>query len=119
MQSKEGAFMVSFIHLVGRQILCYRLVRLPLVSFGRYACLLAALLLTSCSTASSVISHAASTATAGPAPVTTPLASPPKNCAITPPPQVLHLDQLGGNSNVQLVGGGPFWIYGNYYQNIL
>ncbi len=111
--------MVSFIHPVGRQILCYRPVRMPLVSFGRYVCLLAALLLTSCSTASLVRSNATSTTTAGPAPVMTPLASPPQNCAITPPPQVQHLDHLGDNSNVQLVGGGPFWIYSSYYQNIL
>lgn len=35
------------------------------------------------------------------------------------PPQQQHLDSLGMNSDVQLVGGGPFWIYGSNYQSVL
>jgi hypothetical protein len=35
------------------------------------------------------------------------------------PPQTQHLDHLGANSRVQLVGGGPFWIYGGFYQDAL
>lgn len=50
---------------------------------------------------------------------TTPLASPPQNCTIKPPPQQKHLDGLGSNVNVQLVGGGAFWFYGIYYQSVL
>lgn len=50
---------------------------------------------------------------------TTPLASPPQNCTIKSPPQQKHLDGLGSNMNVQLVGGGAFWFYGIYYQSVL
>ncbi len=93
---------------------------------GRSACLLVALFLTSCSSANTSISHTTPTtpantviATAGPAPVTAPLAPPPQNCPLRPPPQKQHLDHLGMNTDVQLVGGGAFWIYGGYYQSIL
>ncbi len=110
-----------------------RLTHLPLVSLGSCVCLLAGLLLTSCSsastvnshvtptatTASTVISHVTPTATTGPVPVTTPLAPPPQQCALRPPPQVQHLDHLGDNTDVRLVGGGPFWIYGTYYPSVL
>jgi len=51
--------------------------------------------------------------------VTTPLAPPPKDCAIKPPPQQKRLDSLGLNTNVQLVGGGAFWIYDGFYPSIL
>ena len=106
----------------------------PQGALGRCISLLAVLLLTGCSSANTVISRATPTATAastvisyatpptapaGPAPVTTPLASPPQNCALRPPPGVQHLDHLGMNTDVHLVGGGPFWIYGFYYQSIL
>jgi hypothetical protein len=52
-------------------------------------------------------------------PITTPLAPPPQDCAIKPPPQQKHLDSLGANTNVQLVGGGEFWFYGMYYTSVL
>lgn len=52
-------------------------------------------------------------------PATTPLASPPQDCPIKPPPQQKHLDSLGLNSNVQLVGGGVFWFYGMFYTSVL
>ena len=87
------------------------LAHLPAGSLARCVCLLTVLLLTSCSSAS--------TATGGLAPVTRPLAPPPQQCAIQPPPEVLHLDSLGANRNVHLVGGGPFWIYGGFYHSVL
>jgi hypothetical protein len=96
-----------------------RLTHPPHVSFGSCVCLLALLLLTSCSSANRVIAHATPTATAGPAPVTTRLAPPPQNCNINPPPQQQHLDSLGTNRDVQLVGSGPFWIYSSYYPSVL
>lgn len=110
-----------------------RLTHLPLISLGSCLCLLAGLLLTSCSSASTtisratptataastIISHATPTATTGPMPLKTPLAQPPQNCSLIPPPQVKHLDQLGDNIDVRLVGGGPFWIYGTYYPTVL
>jgi hypothetical protein len=65
------------------------------------------------------IPYATSTAAAGPMPITAVLAPPSQNCAITPPPHELTLAQLGDNSNVQLVGGGPFWFYGGFYQSVL
>jgi len=52
-------------------------------------------------------------------PITTPLAAPPQNCALQPPPQQMHLDHLGENLDVQLEGGGPFWIYGFFYQSVV
>ena len=52
-------------------------------------------------------------------PIMTPLAPPPQDCAIKPPPQQKHLDSLGSNTNVQLVGGGVFWFYGMYYTSVL
>jgi hypothetical protein len=52
-------------------------------------------------------------------PITTPLAAPPQNCALKPPPQQMHLDHLGLNSDVLLEGGGPFWIYGFFYQSVV
>ncbi len=105
------------------------------------ACLLTALLLISCASSSTGISNATSTGASGSprstpaaptsisqatstvitslAPVTTPLASPPRDCAIKPPPQQKHLDSLGLNTNVQLVGGGAFWIYDGFYPSVL
>src|SRR5215467_12909798 len=94
------------------------------VAGGGGVCLLAVLLLTSCSSASPVTFHATSTATTksptisqatppvipGLAPVMTKLSAPPQQCVLRPPPQVLRLDHLGSNSDVHLVGGGPFWI---------
>ncbi len=109
------------------------LTHLPLVSLGSCLCLLAGLFLTGCSSASTAISHptptatvagtviihATPTATTGPVPVTTPLAPPPQHCPLRPPPQVQQLANLGGNTDVRLVGGGPFWIYGMYYPGVL
>lgn len=110
-----------------------------LIPFAISLCLLAALLLSSCSpsntttslttptatSAGTVISQPTSASTAiisvtptivsGLQPVTTPLAAPPQECVTKPPPSMRHLESLGGNSNVTLVGGGPFWIYGMYY----
>jgi hypothetical protein len=105
----------------------------PLVCLGSCLCLLVGLLLTSCSsastntpratatatTANTVISNATSSVTTHLTPVTTPIASPPQNCALLSTPGTRHLDNLGMNSNVTLVGGGPFWIYGAYYQSVL
>jgi len=31
----------------------------------------------------------------------------------------MHVDGLGSNINVQLVGGGVFWIYGGFYPSVL
>lgn len=116
--------------------------RLPLFSIS-CACLLAALLLIGCSSPGPGVSSSSSARTSGSpnphitpaaptsipqatstvitslAPVTTPLAPPPHDCAIKPPPQQKHLDSLGSNTNVQLVGGGAFWIYGGFYSSIL
>lgn len=105
------------------------------------ACLLSALLLISCSSPNTGIANATSTVASGSphitataptsilpatstvitslAPVTTPLAAPPQDCAIKPPPQQKHLDSLGSNTNVQLVGGGAFWIYDGSYSSVL
>jgi hypothetical protein len=52
-------------------------------------------------------------------PITKPLAAPPQNCALKPPPQQMHLDHLGSNHDVQLEGGGTFWIYGFFYQSVV
>lgn len=104
-------------------------------------CLLTALLLISCSSPSTGISIATSTVTSGSplitptatasisqatstvitnlAPVTTPLAPPPQDCAIKPPPQQKRLASLGSNTNVLLVGGGAFWIYDGFYSSVL
>lgn len=105
------------------------------------ACLFIALLVISCSSPSTNTSNATATGTAGSpggtptapttipqtsstvitnlAPLTTPLAPPPENCAIKLPPQQKHLDSLGMNGNVQLVGGGVFWFYGLFYSSVL
>lgn len=107
-----------FLHLLP---LAYPL-RAPL---GRCVCLLAALLLISCSSANTnpVTLRPTPTATtagvapatvATPAPVTTPLAAPPQNCNTSLPPQRRHLD----SNNAQLLGGGPFWIYDGFYQRV-
>ena len=107
----------------------------------RCACLLTALLFISCSSPSTGISNATSTgASESPrntpavptsisqatstvitslAPVTTPLAPPPQDCAIKPPPQQKHLESLGSNTNVRLVGGGAFWMYESFYPGVL
>jgi hypothetical protein len=86
--------------------------------------LLVALLLAGCSSAASPTLSNATPAripppatTGGPTPVTTPLAAPPTNCAIKSPPATRHLASLGMNSNVDLIGGGPFWFYGMFYSN--
>lgn len=86
--------------------------------------LLAVLLLAGCSPATTpthsntVPTRTPSLATTGgPGPVTTPLALPPQNCAIKAPPARRHLDTLGMNTDVDLVGGGPFWFYGAFYGN--
>jgi hypothetical protein len=86
-------------------------------SLGISLCLLVVLLLTSCASANRVISPP--TTTTGPAPDTTLQASPPQDCAMRRPPQQQHLDSLGANRDVQLVGGGPFWFYGSFYQSVL
>lgn len=118
-------------HLAGRS---------PLFSASS-ACLLIALLGVGCSSPHAGISSATSTRTPGNSlltptpptsisqisptvitnlgPGTTPLAPPPQDCAIKPPPQQKHLDSLGLNTNVQLVGGGVFWIYGVFYASVL
>jgi hypothetical protein len=105
------------------------------------ACLLTALLVISCSSPGTGTSGATATRAAWSprstpaaptsilqttstvitrvAPVTTPLAPPPQDCTIKPPPQQKHLDSLGGNSNVRLIGGGVFWFYGIYYSSVL
>lgn len=105
------------------------------------ACLLAVLLLLSCSSPSTGISRTTTTVTSGSslitpaattsilqvtstvitslAPVTTPLAPPPQGCAIKSPPQQKRLGSLGLNTNVQLVGGGAFWIYDSFYPRVL
>jgi hypothetical protein len=108
-------------HMLFRRLFA-RLTHLPLVSLGCCVCLLLGLFLTSCSSASTVISRTTPTATAvttDPVPVTTPLALPPEQCALRPPPQVQHLAHLGDNTDVRLIGGGPFWIYGTYYPSVL
>ena len=105
------------------------------------ACLLTALLFISCSSPSTGMANATSTVTAGSprstpatptsisqatstvitglAPATTPLAPPPQDCAIKLPPQQKHLDGLGSNTNVRLIGGGAFWIYESFYASVL
>lgn len=105
------------------------------------ACLLSALLLISCSSPSTGTTNASATAAPGSphitptapsnipqvtptvitslAPVRTPLAPPPQDCAIKPPPQQKHLDSLGSNSNVSLIGGGAFWFYASFYSSVL
>ncbi|GLV55345.1 hypothetical protein KDH_21920 [Dictyobacter sp. S3.2.2.5] len=112
---------MTFLHLLPH--LAYRL-RVPL---GSCVCLLAALLLVSCSSTNPnpvtlrptpTAPGPAATATAGPAPVTTPLAAPPQNCNTSLPPQQKHLATLGSNSNVQLLGGGPFWINDVFYHRV-
>ncbi|GHO89658.1 hypothetical protein [Dictyobacter formicarum] len=106
-----------------------RLVYLLRAPLGSCVCLLAALLLISCSSTNpnpvtlrpTPIATAASIApatVATPAPVSKPLAAPPQNCNTSLPPQHRHLDSLGSNSNVQLLGGGPFWINDGFYQRI-
>lgn len=107
------------------------------------ACLLVALLLVSCSSPSTDTPNATATGAAGSpsttlstptvptnipqpistvitnlAPLKTHLAPPPQNCAIKPPPQQRRVDSLGSNSNVELVGGGAFWFYGNFYTGV-
>jgi hypothetical protein len=107
-------------------------------------CLLVALLLTGCSSSNTGIPNPTATRAAGSplstptapaistsipqttstvitnlAPVKTPLAPPPQDCAIKPPPRQQHVDALGPNSNVQLVGGGAFWFYGGFYTDVL
>lgn len=100
----------------------------PRISLVSSVCLLAVLFLTGCSAASksapsATLTHTPSasspTTVAGPEPVTAALAAPPQNCAPTLPPHKLTLAQLGANANVQLVGGGVFWIYRAYYQSVL
>jgi hypothetical protein len=91
----------------------------PQVALGRCVSLLAVLLLTSCASANTGASRATpSSVPAGLAPITTPLSPPPQNCALRLPPQRQLLGHLGANTDVHLVGGGPFWIYGSY-QSIL
>ena len=108
--------------------------RWPQGVLRRYVGLLAVLLLTGCASASTGVSQATPTekpvstvisqatpptVTAGLSPVTRPLAAPPQNCALKSPPQEMHLDSLGMNSDVHLVGGGPFWIYGIFYPRVV
>lgn len=127
--------------------LFFRLNQLHMVSLGSCACLLAALLLSACSPGNTVNSHSTSTVTTSSTtaevvtptatiastviapvtptitksltPLTTPLAPPPQNCALRSPPQEKHLENLGMNNNVSLLGGGPFWIYGLFYPGVL
>jgi hypothetical protein len=85
------------------------------------------LLFTGCTTAQTSSARATPTArlsptpamAAIPSPVLTPLAAPPQNCAITPPPQRQTLAHLGLNTNIEMVGGGPFWIVGVFYSSTL
>jgi hypothetical protein len=94
----------------------------PRLSLVSGACLLAVLLLTSCSAASTSTPphtlHATPTPTVGgptpvmvggPTPVTAALAPPPQNCALTPPPSQQPLGSSG-----PLVGGGEFWVRAGY-----
>ncbi len=105
--------MISFIQTHVPQTPCRWLTWRPRLSLVSGACLLAVLLLTSCSAASTSTPHtlhATPTPTvAGPTPVTAALAPPPQNCAITPPPR----EQSFGSSG-QLVGGGEFWVRAGY-----
>ena len=137
LREERGSAMLSPIHSHLRWIPGQRPVCLPQASFVGCVCLLAALVLASCASASPPTAKATSTlqptstlagavtpratasGTAGPMPVTGLLAPPPQNCALTPPPQTKQLGRLGLNSNVQLQGGGPFWIYGGFYQSVL
>lgn len=103
-------------------------------ALGRCVSLLVVLLLAGCASASTGIAQATPTvravstvksqatpptATAGPSPVTRPLAAPPQNCPLKSPPQEMHLDSLGMNNNVRLIGGGRFWIYDFFYQSVV
>lgn len=100
---------------------------LPLCACRSAVGMLAAVLLTSCASTGATVSPTTRTATAGrslsptatvlPAPVLTPLAPPPPQCALTPPPRQLTVARLGLNANAQLVGGGVFWIFGAFYSN--
>jgi hypothetical protein len=100
--------------------------RLPLAVFAGGSWVLVALLLAGCASGSVVAPGATPSAASGGTsttvtltPITRPLAAPPQNCAITPPPQQMHLDHLGDNSNVQLFGGGVFWVYDFFYQSVV
>jgi hypothetical protein len=107
------------------------------------ACLLVALLFISCSSpgtnipkatatrtsenptsaplapTTTTIPQATSTVITNLASVKTPLAPPPQNCTVKHPPQQQHVDALGPNINVQLVGGSIFWFYGGFYTDVL
>lgn len=94
-----------------------RRTRLPLRGLS-FVSLLSLLFLTGCSTSGTTTSRARASATAPadrPSAVLTPLASAPQNCPLKAPPQTMTLAHLGANSNVLLVGGGAFWIYGSYF----
>lgn len=121
-----------------------RIVRLASLFSASCACLLVALLLTGCSSSNTGIPNPTVTrATGSPlstptapvvptsipqatsvvvtnlAPVKTPPTAPPQDCAIKPPPRQQHVDALGPNIDVQLVGGGAFWFYGSFYTSVL
>ena len=90
----------------------------PLGPFGGCMSLVTALLLVSCGPGGTAVTGATPTRVL-PAPVLTPLAAPPQDCALTPPPQTMRVAQLGLNANALLVGSGAFWIYGASYQSVL
>lgn len=110
-----------------------RRAHLPLAACAGCAWALVVLLLAGCSSGGVGSQATSASATAGPpptarggkptmvqlTPITTPLAAPPQNCALKPPPQQMHLDRLGQNLDVQLEGGGPFWMYGLFYQSVV
>ena len=127
--------MISTLQKLVRQ--AFRLGRrsAPLGPFGRCMSLVAVLLLVSCSSGGTAVTGATPTSQATPmatlrpsptpatrvlpSPVLTPLTGPPRDCALTAPPQTTTVAQLGPNTNAQLVGGGAFWIYGGFYQSVL
>jgi hypothetical protein len=79
--------------------------------------LVTALLLVSCASGGAVTG--ATPTRVLPAPVLTPMAAPPQDCVLTPPPQTMRVAQLGLNADAELVGAGVFWIYGASYQSVL
>jgi hypothetical protein len=90
----------------------------PLGPYGGCMSLVTVLLLVSCSSGGAGVTGAAPTRVL-PSPVLTPLAAPPQDCALTAPPQTMTVAQLGPNANAELVGGGVFWIYGDFFQRVL
>jgi hypothetical protein len=127
--------MISTLQQLVRQALRLGWRCAPLGPFGGCMALVAVLLLVSCASGETAVAGTTPTslatpmatlrpsptpATRGlPPPVLTPLAAPPQDCAHTAPPHTMTVAQLGANTNAQLVGGGAFWIYGGFYQNVV